>query len=133
MPAPEVPLPAEWLAQGDMDLHAVEILLGQNGPLPVVAFHLQQTAEKYLKGYLLSRGWSLRRIHDLEVLIQEAMARDAEFAPFLAPCQRITEYYVETRYPTGISTKFLREALEADLATARALVALIHGKLAPQE
>ena len=104
MQATESALPSDWFAQGDLDLQAAEILLTQDGPLPVVAFHLQQAAEKYLKGFLLSAGWKLRRIHDLEVLILEATARDYDFASFLAPCQRITEYYIETRYPIGIHT-----------------------------
>ena len=73
MPGLESTLPSDWFAQGDQDILAAEILLNQNGPLPIVAFHLQQAVEKYLKGYLLSQAWRLRRIHDLEVLIQEAI------------------------------------------------------------
>lgn len=38
MPGPESTLPADWLVQGDQDLEAAEILLNQNGPLPIVAF-----------------------------------------------------------------------------------------------
>lgn len=122
-------LPADWFAQGDLDVQAAEILLAQGGPLPIIAFHLQQAAEKYLKGFLLSTGWPLRRIHDLEALIQEAIARDADFAPFLAPCQKITEYYIETRYPLGVYTPLQRDDLETDLDTVRALIGLIYQKV----
>lgn len=66
----------EWFIRAEMDLETAKILLAQDGPLPMVAFHLQQTVEKYLKGFLLSKGWSLRRIHDLEILIPEAISRD---------------------------------------------------------
>lgn len=125
----ESSLPTEWLAQGDIDLEAVEILLRESGPLPVVAFHLQQAAEKYLKGYLLSTGWPLRRIHDLEVLVREAIALDPDFGTFLIPCQRITEYYVEARYPTGVHSELPLPSLEDDLATTRRLVSLIRSKL----
>jgi HEPN domain-containing protein len=123
-------LATEWFAQGDLDIQAVEILLAQNGPLEIVAFHLQQAVEKYLKGFLLASGWSLRRIHDLEVLLQEAIARDADFAAFLPPCQRITEYYIETRYPMGFSTPLQPDTLEADLQTLYALIKLIREKVA---
>ena len=129
MPATESTLPADWFAQGDLDIQAAEILLTQDGPLPVIAFHLQQAAEKYLKGFLLSTGWSLRRIHDLEVLIREAIVRDPNFAPFLAPLQRITEYYIETRYPIGIHTAFQQDALKSDLNIIRALMMLIRQKV----
>lgn len=123
-------LPAEWFAQGDLDIQAVEILLSQSGPLEIVAFHLQQAVEKYLKGFLLASGWSLRRIHDLEILLQEAIARDADFAAFLPSCQRITEYYIETRYPMGFSTPLQPDTLEDDLRTLYALIALIREKIA---
>jgi len=127
----EAILPTDWFAHGDLDLQAAEILLAQGGPLAMVAFHLQQAAEKYLKGYLLSTGWALRRIHDLEVLVQEAIAHDADFATFVAPCQRITEYYIEARYPIGVQTPLQRGELEADLDTTRNLIALIRRKVLP--
>ena len=69
MSEPEPNLSTEWFALGDQDLAAARILLTEDGPLPVVAFHLQQTIEKYLKGYLLNLGWQLRRIHDLEIML----------------------------------------------------------------
>lgn len=92
MPSMESQIPADWFVLGDQDLQAAEILLGADGPRTVISFHLQQCLEKYLKGYLLAQGWSLRRIHDLEVLILAAMSRDSDFSPFLGLCQRITEY-----------------------------------------
>jgi HEPN domain-containing protein len=45
MQATESALPSDWFVQGDLDLQAAEILLTQDGPLPVVAFHLQQAAD----------------------------------------------------------------------------------------
>lgn len=122
-------LPQDWFAQGDLDLKAAEILLDQGGPLSVVAFHIQQAVEKYLKGFLLSTGWTLRRIHDLELLLQEALSRDADFAPFLPFCQRATEYYIETRYPLGIQSPLQEDVLKQDLDTAREIAALIRWKV----
>ena len=131
MPGTESTVPLDWFRQGDQDLQAAEILLAQNGPLPIVAFLFQQTVEKYLKGYLLSQAWPLRRIHDLEILIQEAIARDSSFAPFLTTCQQVTEYYIESRYPVGVTTVLVRSTLENDLLIIRALIGLIHSKINP--
>ena len=80
---------------------------------------------------MLSTGWSLRRVHDLELLLQQAITQDADFAPFLAACQRITEYYIEARYPIGVTTPLQRATLQADLDTTRDLVALIRRKVSP--
>ena len=40
------------------------------------AFFLQQTVEKSLKAFLLHHGWQLRRIHDLEALLDDAVNLD---------------------------------------------------------
>ena len=133
MTTTESAVPTDWFAQGDIDARAAEILLAAGETLPIAAFLIQQTIEKYLKGFLLSRGWTLRRVHDLELLMQEAIAHDDDFAPYLTSCQRITEYYIETRYPIAIFTPFQRETLEADLRTTRSLIALIRQKLFPPE
>jgi len=133
MPEAESQPPADWFAQADMDIQAADILMAQDGPLPVVAFHVQQAVEKSLKGFLISVGWPLRRIQDVEILVQEAIARDADFAPFLAPCQRITEYYIETRYPIGIHTLLQSETVQADLKAARTLSQLIRDKVLPRQ
>jgi HEPN domain-containing protein len=129
MPQDESQLPADWLIQADEDIRAVEILLAQHGPLGVIAFHIQQAVEKCLKGYLIGQKWPLRRTHDLELLVQEAIALDIAFSSFLQPCRRITEYYIETRYPLGIQTSLKRDDLLADLQTVYALRNLIWGKV----
>lgn len=131
MPGTDPTVPADWFARGDLDLQTTEILLGHGGPLEMAAFHLQQTIEKYLKGFLIHQGWRLRRIHHLDVLIQEAIARDPDFAPFLSPCQTINEYYMETRYPMGVYTPFSHADIANDLNTTRALITLIRSKVTP--
>jgi hypothetical protein len=80
---------------------------------------------------VIYKGWPLRRIHDLEVLILEAISRDIDFSAFLAPCQRITEYYIESRYPMGMAALLDRATLESDLATVQALAALVRQKVSP--
>jgi HEPN domain-containing protein len=63
------------------------------------AFHMQQALEKYLKAFLLSRGWKLKRIHDLEELLNEAIKHNREFERFRKTCQKVTGYYLIDRYP----------------------------------
>lgn len=62
-------------------------------------FWLQQAVEKYLKAFLLSKGWALRRIHDLEVLLNEATTYMPAFDRFSSACRKITGYYLTERYP----------------------------------
>ena len=130
MPAPDSLIPSEWFAKADEDIDAAELLLAHNGPLGIASFHVQQAMEKYLKGYLLSTDWSLDRIHDLETLAEEAIVRDRDFASFLTACQHITEYYIESRYPLGLTSALTREEIAASLEIARQLGALVRRKVA---
>lgn len=45
----------------------------------VILFHIQQAVEKYLKAFLIFKGWELKKIHDIELLLTEAMNFDIEF------------------------------------------------------
>jgi len=73
MPREESLYPQDWFAKARQDVRTVEILLREEGDAEVAGFHLQQAVEKYLKGYLLSQGWELERIHNLETLLNEAV------------------------------------------------------------
>jgi HEPN domain-containing protein len=60
--------PADWLRIAEKDLKRVERLLGEGDP-ELAGFCLQQAVEKFLKAFLLSKGWQLRRIHNLDTLL----------------------------------------------------------------
>lgn len=62
--------PQDWFRVGDKELMRAQNLLNLED-LEGAGFNIQQAVEKYLKGYLLSQEWQLRRIHDLEVLLNE--------------------------------------------------------------
>jgi HEPN domain-containing protein len=128
MPTRDSLIPSEWLAKAEEDLRAADLLLAHDGPLGIAAFLIQQAVEKYLKGYLLSTGWPLERIHDLEALVEEAATRDREFTQFLAACQRITEYYIEGRYPIGLTSLLVKKEIVASLEDARRLAKLVQEK-----
>ena len=81
--------PEDWFRIGDNELKRAKYLL-DGADLVGAGFNVQQSIEKYLKGYLLSRGWELRRIHNLETLINEAIRYDPSFEQFRAVCQKIT-------------------------------------------
>ena len=103
MPREESLYPADWLRIAEKDLGRVERLLGVQDP-EAAGFFLQQAVEKFLKAFLLPKGWALERVHDLEALLNEALVYDPSLEPFRAVCQKITGFYLVERYP------FLTEA-----------------------
>lgn len=118
--------PQDWFMVGDKELNRARNLLNL-GDLEGAGFNIQQAIEKYLEGYLLSRGWELRRIHNLETLLNEAIEYDSSFEEFRAACQKITQYYVEERYPFMVSSELTREEIEESLAVAEKMTGKIKG------
>lgn len=114
MPGEESLYPADWLRIAEKDLKRVEHLLSAQDP-EAAGFFLQQAVEKFLKAFLLSKGWKLKRIHDLEVLLNAALAHEPSLEPFRPACQKITGYYLMERYPfvtrAGLTEEDVRESL----------------------
>jgi len=99
MPAPKESLyPADWLKKAEEDFKRVPARI-EEGDIEDAAFHLQQGIEKALKGFLLSKGWKLKRIHDLEALLDDAVKYESSLERFREILQYVTGYYLIDRYP----------------------------------
>jgi HEPN domain-containing protein len=112
----EVKIAQEWFTKADHDFENAKIILKHHGYYDTVAFLLQQTIERYLKEYLLYHGWRLKKTHDLEELVTEAIKINMTFEKLLPDCQRISQYYIESRYPleppVEYSEKEIRDSFE---------------------
>ena len=98
MPHKELSNINDWLKKAEADIARVEPRL-QEGDREDAAFHLQQAIEKYLKAFLLSKGWALKKIHDLEALLDEAVQYCKGLEQFRGLCAEVTGYYLIERYP----------------------------------
>lgn len=121
MPHEESLYPADWLRIAEKDLRRVEHLLGVHDP-EAAGFFLQQAVEKFLKAFLLSKGWELERIHDLEALLNEALAYDPSLEPFRAVCQMITGFYLVERYPFITAAGLTEDDVRHSLAQVKGLI-----------
>jgi len=115
----------EWFARGDNDIDDAEFLFKHDRAKETVSFHIQQAAEKYLKGFLISKGKELEMIHDLVKLLQGAIALDPDFRQFKDIIKKITNFYFESRYPVGYEVEYKKEEISEALAEVRKLIALI--------
>lgn len=116
--------PKDWFAKADNDLRAAEVLFkAQN--IESASFHVQQVIEKYLKGYLLLKGWKLRRIHELDELLDEVIGYNPDFERFRSLCEVATEYYIEDRYPFMISSQLSDHEIKNAINETRELVKFI--------
>ncbi len=115
MPRSESLYPADWLRIAEKDLRRVYDLLDLQDP-EAAGFYLQQAVEKFLKAFLLSKGWKLKRIHDLEALLNAALTYDSSLESFRPACQKITAFYFVERSPFvsegDVSNEDVRESLD---------------------
>lgn len=116
--------PPDWRHAARRDWHRVAALLGLEDA-EGAAFFLQQALEKYLKAFLLGRGWKLRKIHLLHVLLDEAIAHEASLVEFRDLCERVAGYYLTERYPQLVPSGLRVSDVERDRGEASRLIKVL--------
>ena len=107
---------AEWIAkaEGDFATAVREHRARKRPNYDAACFHAQQCIEKYLKAAMLERRISFRRIHDLEVLLDQCLEPYPFWAVLREDAQLLTQYAVQYRYPGESADKSeSKEALAA--------------------
>ncbi|GHV85186.1 HEPN domain-containing protein [Spirochaetia bacterium] len=106
----------EWLAKGEEELRSAEYLSTMHHPTPdeTICYLCQQSAEKYIKGFLFLMDIEPPRSHDLEELITMCAPSGIDFSPIQSKIQTLTKYAVMTRYPNelNITSDDMRAALQ---------------------
>ena len=97
--------PEDWLRSARTRLHSADLLHPLEGANESVIELLQEATERFLKAYLIARGWKLRRIHDLGALVAEAVELDARFAAFEDFADSLTDQFWAQHYPGGDLTE----------------------------
>jgi HEPN domain-containing protein len=118
-----------WIIKGDHDLGTAKItFLHIPEYLDTVTFHCQQSAEKYLKAYLIFLGINFRKTHDLVYLLDLIAQKDSGFEGIYDSVTDLESYAVEVRYPND--TIFLtKDKVESAISTARNIRSLITSKM----
>lgn len=119
----------DWVRIARKDLGRAERLLEQDDPA-LAGFCLQQAVEKFLKAFLLSRGWRLRKTRDLERLLDDAIHYEPALTEFRRICQRVTGYYIAERYPPSLGGEVTEEDVRSSFDQAKALIEKLRSELA---
>ena len=121
---------ADWLRIAEKDLRRARRSLGDNDP-EMAGFYLQQAIEKFLKAFLLSKGWQLRRIHSLEALLDDAITYEPTLGDFRDLCQKISAFYILERYPLVAETGVAEEDIRISLEQAERLFKRLRARILP--
>ncbi len=119
--------PEDWKAIARKDLKRVSRNLKEKD-LEASAFFLQQTLEKYLKAFLLEKGWKLEKIHILPTLLDYAVKYSPDLESFRDLCERVGDYYFTERYPQLVPLELQSEDLKKDLQEAKKFIKAMFGK-----
>jgi len=106
----------EWFKFADIDLASAEYLRGMHPqPLEIICYHCQQSAEKYLKGFLIYSGvMEPPKTHNLDDLCELCYGFDELFSEIRKACSILTAYGVQPRYPNEmlIDESDMKKAIE---------------------
>ena len=75
-------------------------------------FHVQQSAEKALKSYIVLKKGSVKRTHDLIELIEICMETDKEFEILRSIVAELNPYQTLGRYPSPTFEKPSQDAMQ---------------------
>jgi HEPN domain-containing protein len=97
----------EWVTKAEEDsLAATALNRRRLKPLwSVVAFHVQQTVEKYLKARLEEAGCGVPKTHDLLHLLNLVTPVEPLWSAYQSAFSLLVSYAVQTRYPGSSVTK----------------------------
>ena len=110
--------PRTWVAKAENDLLNIRNNLhAEQVPWDTICF--QQTAEKMLKAFVVSRGQAVSRTHDLVALLAEAVGAGGPLEALEADCRLLTPYAVMFRYPALGTEPSEAEARQAAAAAER--------------
>ncbi len=107
-----------WFERGAHDIETAQLQLDRQGYTEIIAFHIHQAVEKYLKGYLVFNGKRYPDTHELKLLLKEAADLDQGLDKHMEFCDKITAYYVQECYPTGPLVEYSYQELANDLEEA---------------
>ncbi|MFA4966942.1 MAG: HEPN domain-containing protein [Candidatus Margulisiibacteriota bacterium] len=103
----------DWLAKAQDDFDFASINLKDKDKFYAqICFHFQQSAEKYLKAFIVEKNLEFRKIHDLRLLLKICAAANSLLNTLMEDCDFLSPFYIDTRYPVHWPATITREEAE---------------------
>jgi len=92
----------KWLVQAEEDLKAAKDSL-KSRHYDWACFQAQQSAEKALRFFLYSQGYTSIITHSIKELVRECKKSENGFSEVESYARRLDMFYIPTRYPDGLA------------------------------
>jgi HEPN domain-containing protein len=121
--------PNDWLFLARERLRAADALFAAEGVTLTGVELLQESVERFLKAFLVSNGWRLRKVHDLGFLLEECVRYDSSFSRFTDLADSLTAQFWAQHYPGG-DLEGIGDNYEEMRSTSEELILLLELALA---
>jgi HEPN domain-containing protein len=120
----------EWLDKADEDFRFAESnLKGGSDFWAQISFHFQQSAEKYLKAYIIDKGLAFDKVHDLVHILRTCSAFEPAFDALKEDCILLNSAYIEARYPVSWPSNYTKETAERFRTAALNVARMVRNQL----
>jgi HEPN domain-containing protein len=96
----------EWLKKADEDLEFACSVIDESTFYAQICFHFHQSAEKYLKSFIIANELEFKKIHDLLILLKSCTKINPQFQELTESCKFLNRFYIDTRYPVHWATEY---------------------------
>jgi HEPN domain-containing protein len=90
--------PEELFDKAEKDIMNKNMVYPADRKYDPICFHATQAVEKFLKGYLISKGRQVETIHNLEILLTEAISIGTSFGIIRQECLLLNQYSSQIKY-----------------------------------
>ncbi len=119
-----------WFKKADNDLkNATIVVEAEDSPADTICFHCQQTAEKYLKGFLVYHGCEFEKQHDLDYLLDLCCQIDSSFDSLRDIAENLIPYAVSSRYPSDSFYEYPEDEAKEAIEIAKQIKKFVLRKL----
>ena len=120
----------EWMYKADQDFEFARINFEEEKQFfAQICFHFNQSAEKYLKSFIIANKLEFRKIHDLHLLLKQCKSKDPSLSQIEDDCEYLATFYIETRYPVHWPVIFSKDEAEKAYRSANNIREIIKEKL----
>lgn len=105
----------EWIEKAEEDFKFASSSLELENYFAQICFHFQQSAEKYLKAFIIANGLEFRPVHNLLELLEICRVKEPNIKQIEEACRYLNPFYIDTRYPVHWPTNYDKEtAIQAN-------------------
>lgn len=120
----------EWVEKAEEDFgFASSSLKLENNYFTQVCFHFHQSAEKYLKAFIIANKLEFRPIHNLLELLEICKQKQIGIKEIEGSCRYLNPFYIETRYPVHWPTQYDKQTANKARDSAEEIRKWVRGVL----